>query len=57
MKGVIAGDTYFYLRHCNSDVMSDIIITSKTSEEENPDFKSFRMFGVSELTDHYKYSD
>ena len=61
MRGVAAGDVDFYLRHVDSNnktnIVSYMVITSKTSEEENQHYKSFRMFDVSELNDYYKCSD
>ena len=56
MKGVTAGDTDLFLRHCDNDIISDMVITSKASEKQPPEFKPFRMFDVSESTDYDKCS-
>ena len=59
MRGVEAGDTDYYLRHVDSNnkmyTISDMLITSKASEVENPEYKDCRLFDVSELSDYYKY--
>ena len=61
MKGVVAGDTDYYLRHVDVNhtlhVVSDMLITPKASEKENPEYKNFRLFDVTELNDYYKYAD
>ena len=58
LKGVEADDTDYYLRHDVNHKMytiSDMLITSKASEKEDPEYKNFRLFDVSELHDYYKY--
>ena len=59
LKGVQANDTDYYLSHVDVNhkmyTISDMIITSKASENENPEYKNFRLFDVSELHDYYKY--
>ena len=58
-QGLESGDTDFYLRHAptspiQGDVLGDIIVTSKTVEDENPLFKSFKLFDVNELNTYYR---
>ena len=42
MRGVVAGDTDYYLRHVDVNhsmyVVSDMLITSKASEQDNPEY-------------------
>ena len=60
--GVENGDTDFYMRHVPkplfedeyTKLVSDMVITSKWSEDLNKEFLKFKMFDVIELRPYYK---
>ena len=56
MEGFNAGDTEFYMRHPspNSDDITDMIVTSESTEKDHPEFKTFRLFDVTELNNYYR---
>ena len=60
--GVENGDTDFYMRHVPKPLfedeytilVSDMVVTSKWSEDLKSDFLTFNMFDVAELSSYYK---
>ena len=61
MLGVENGDTEFYMRHVPKPLISDeltrkvsdMVITSKWSEEYNPILSRLKVFNVLELISYY----